>query len=104
MIVSLLKRFLKGVLHDAAEEWLVEIGVPTAAVEERRRERIASAAAAEAKADAEAVAALGIMGEDAKPLTALPMPAAARTTPEDGSDGADQGSGPRRRSRRGRSK
>ena len=75
MILSLLKRIVKRVLHEAAEEWLVEVGVSSAAIEELRQRRRTMVAAAEAKIDAEAAAALAVADDDA--LAALPGPASA---------------------------
>lgn len=80
MILSMLKDFVKNALHEATAEWLLEVGVSRATVEEVRRQRLATAAAAEASADAHAAAALGVLEEEVGSPAALPMPAAARTT------------------------
>jgi hypothetical protein len=103
MILTLLKRAVKRVLHDAADEWLVKIGVPSDAVEELRREHLAKAATAKAMADAEAAAGLGVADDAAVSPAALLMPPAARTTTDDASPAPQEDSASRRRSRRGRS-
>lgn len=82
MILTLLKRAVKAALHGATEEWLLEVGLPRAAVEEVRARRLALAAEAEDRADERAALALGVEDEPMGP-PALPMPAAARLTPHE---------------------
>jgi hypothetical protein len=99
MILTLIKRALKAVLHDATEEWALECGVPRAAVERERAQRLERTAQAEARADAEAAKALGIADDDASlalqdephAARALPMPASSRVTDQAGCPAPDAG-------------
>lgn len=84
MLLTLIKRAVKGALHDAVEEWAFETGLPQTVIQQMRQKRQAIAARMEAQADDRAVRALGVEEEDDadKPL-ALPMPSAARITAPD---------------------
>jgi hypothetical protein len=82
MILALLKRAVKAALHEAAEEWALECGLPRAAVNALRAQRLACAAQAEARADAGAAAALGVE-EDALDDAAGQPHALALFTPPD---------------------
>jgi len=82
MILNLLKRAVKIVLHDAVEEWAFETGLPQKVIQEMRAQRQAHAAQAETRADALAASNLNIEDEDeeALPAPVLLMPSAAQTT------------------------
>lgn len=41
MILWLIKRALKAALHEATEQWALEVGLPRAAVQEMRSRRLA---------------------------------------------------------------
>jgi hypothetical protein len=81
MLLGLIKRALKAALHQATEEWLLEIGLPAQEVAEMRARRLAHAERAQDLADDKAATRLGLDEEDAPAEPpALPMPAAARIT------------------------
>lgn len=85
MFLTLLKRAVKGALHDAVEEWSLECGLPRTVVEEMRAQRLARAAQTEATADARAALALGVEDAD-EDRPALPMLSVARVTPVEADD------------------
>jgi hypothetical protein len=84
MLLTLLRRVVKGALHDAVEEWALETGLPLAVVQELRRQRQILAAQIEADADNRAAGALDVEDEEANDSTpALPMHSVARMTVSD---------------------
>jgi hypothetical protein len=94
MFLTLLKRALKGALHDAVDEWAFETGLPEAVIQEMRAQRERLAAQMEAQADRRAALALGVDDdeeEDAPRPLALPMPSAARITCPDSCPAPDAG-------------
>src|SRR4051794_10038682 len=82
MLLAMLKRAVKMTLHDAVEEWAMEVGLPRPAVEEMRSQRLVLTAQAEAAADARAALALRVE-DDAGERPTLPMLSAARVTTTD---------------------
>jgi hypothetical protein len=93
MLLTMLKRAVKGALHDAVEEWAFETGLPQTIIQGMRAQRERLAAQAEAAADSHAARALGVDDDEEeadKPL-ALPMPAAARITGPDVCPAPDSG-------------
>lgn len=88
MFLTLLKRAVKGALHEATEEWMLETGLSQDDVARLRAQRIEVAVQIEARADAQAALSLNVEDDEEinenSPL-ALPMPSAARITTVDGS-------------------
>lgn len=93
MFLTMLKRAVKSALHDAAEEWALESGLPRSVVEEMREKRLALAIEADARADAAAMKALGVVDDDPPldrlTMTTVPMPSAARVTAPDACPGTN---------------
>lgn len=81
MFLSLLKRAVKGALHDAVEQWALECGLPRKMVEELRARRVTILD----QADDRAALALGVE-DDMEQRPALPMPSAAHITTDDNDD------------------
>src|SRR5579871_3390069 len=71
MFLHLLKRAVKVALHDAVEQWMLECGLPPAAVEAMHNERLALARKAEAVADVRAALALDVEDDQEVPPALL---------------------------------
>jgi hypothetical protein len=82
MLLNLLKRAVKGALHQATEEWLLETGLPKGMIDELRAQRQVIVTQAVTRMDELAARRLDVDDEQEAPtdLPALPMPAAAHLT------------------------
>jgi hypothetical protein len=92
MLLGLLKRALKRVLHAATEEWAIEFGLPRAVVLDMRAQRLALAQRADDEADSAAAHALGVADDDPARLEERnrdPVALRVLSAPEGGTPGSD---------------